>query len=164
MSVERGQQRRPAVDDPNPGVGMAVDAALMSLGKTESAFEVQVVDGKLGVVAAGEEAGCEGAHGAAHMDDDRVGASREQGGLSDEARTTVFGRSAVWLQVCPERAQCLGMLGDRPQLARYESSAAVDAVVQRAEGLRAAKALGVGFRPLAAGPPFFAPISRSRES
>jgi len=32
VSVQRRQQRRPTLDDPNPGVGAAVDAALVALG------------------------------------------------------------------------------------------------------------------------------------
>lgn len=132
MSVQRRQQGRPTVDDPNPGVRAAMNAALVTFGQTEGAFEVEVVDGKTGVVAAREEAGGKGVHGAAHVDVHRVGACRQQGSLSDEGRTTLLGRSAVWLQVRPDGAQCLGELRDRTQLAGDELSAAVNAIVQLA--------------------------------
>jgi hypothetical protein len=132
MSVQRRQQGRPMLDDPNPGVRAAMNAALVTFGQTEGAFEVEVVDGKTGVVAAREEAGGKGVHGAAHVDVHRVGACRQQGSLSDEGRTTLLGRSAVWLQVRPDGAQGLGELRDRTQLAGDELSAAVNAIVQLA--------------------------------
>jgi hypothetical protein len=66
------------------------------------------------------------------VDVHRVGACRQQGSLSDEGRTTLLGRSAVWLQVRPDGAQCLGELRDRTQLAGDELSAAVNAIVQLA--------------------------------
>jgi hypothetical protein len=67
MSVERRQQRRPALDDPNPGVGVAVDAALVTLGKAEGAFEVEVVERKVEVIAPRKQSRPEGLHRAGHV-------------------------------------------------------------------------------------------------
>jgi hypothetical protein len=66
------------------------------------------------------------------VDLQRVSVCGQQGGLSDEGRTTLLGRAAAWLQVRPDRAQCLGVLRDRTQLAGDELSTAVNAIVQLA--------------------------------
>lgn len=67
VRVERGEEGGTVVDDPNTGVGMAVDAALVSLGKPEPPLQVQVVLGKGRVVTVHEQPGREAIHQAGHV-------------------------------------------------------------------------------------------------
>ena len=163
VGVEGGQERGPLLHDADASVRAAMDASFVTLGQSKGAFEVEVVCGQPRVVATREEAGGEGVHDAAHMGVQRVGARRQKRGLSDEFRATLLCRPVVRLQARPDRAQCQGVLCDLAKVAGDVSSSAVDAVMQLAQGRRAAAVLDDGLGPIV-GPPFFGPISRSMES
>jgi len=67
VRVERREEGRTVVHDPDTSVGMAVDAALVSLGKPEPPLQVQVVLGKGLVVTVHEQPGLEALHQAGHV-------------------------------------------------------------------------------------------------
>ena len=54
MSVEGEEESGAALNNPDAGVGVAVNAALVALGESESALEGEVVDGQALIVAAGK--------------------------------------------------------------------------------------------------------------
>ena len=77
MGVQRVDQRRPFLDDPYPGVAVAVDPTLMPLGQPEPTLQIQIVLYIANDVSAGKKAGPEAPHHAGHLGVDRVLVSPE---------------------------------------------------------------------------------------
>jgi hypothetical protein len=77
VGIQRMDQRRSFLDDPNPGVATAVDPTLMPLGQPEPTLQIQVVLHIVNIVSADEEAGPEAPHHAGHLPVDRVVVSPE---------------------------------------------------------------------------------------
>src|SRR5580700_6304195 len=67
VSVEGDEEGRALVDKAYACMGMAVDAALVSLGEPEPSLEVQVVAGEVAATAVHEQPGSEALHHAGHM-------------------------------------------------------------------------------------------------
>lgn len=66
MRVERQGQGGPFLDEPDTGMAMPVDAALVSLGQTEPAFQAQVVLGRLRI-GSDKQPGLETGHDPTHL-------------------------------------------------------------------------------------------------
>jgi hypothetical protein len=77
VGVQRMDQRRSFLDDPNPGVAVAVDPTLRPLGQPEPTLQIPGVLHIVRDVSAGEEAGPEAPHHAGHRLADRVLVSSE---------------------------------------------------------------------------------------
>lgn len=73
MGIEHQEESGSFLDDPHPGMRMSMDPPLVSFGKTEEAFEFQVVPGSIEVFIADEESGAEAVHGLGHMLSDGIG-------------------------------------------------------------------------------------------
>ena len=71
MRVERQGEGGPLLDQPDTGMAVAVDAALVSLGQAEPAFQAQVVLGQLRVWS-DKQTGLEAGHHLGHLLVDRV--------------------------------------------------------------------------------------------
>jgi len=67
VRVERGEEGRTVVHDADTGVSMAVDAALVSLGKPEPPLQVLVVLGKCLVITVNEQPRREALHQSSHV-------------------------------------------------------------------------------------------------
>src|SRR5580704_6150494 len=67
VRVEGDEERRALVDKAYACIGMAVDAALVSLGEPEPSLEVQVVAGEFAATAVHEQPGSEALHHAGHV-------------------------------------------------------------------------------------------------
>jgi hypothetical protein len=67
VRVEGDEEGRPLVDEAYACMGMAVDAALVSLGEPEPPLEVQVVAGEVAATAVDEQPGSEALHHAGHV-------------------------------------------------------------------------------------------------
>src|SRR5580698_4840034 len=67
VCVEGDEERRPLVDEAYACMGMAVDAALVSLGEPEPPLEVQVVVGEVAATAVHEQPWREALHHAGHV-------------------------------------------------------------------------------------------------
>jgi hypothetical protein len=72
MGIQRRDEGGSFLDDAHPGMGVSVDASLVSFGGTEESFEIQVVVGQSGIVFSHEESGMEAVHGLGHMLSDGV--------------------------------------------------------------------------------------------
>jgi hypothetical protein len=71
MRVERQGQSGPFLDEPDTGMAMAVDAALVAFGKAEPAFQAQVVLGQLRI-SADKQTGLKTGHHLGHLLVDRI--------------------------------------------------------------------------------------------
>lgn len=77
MGIQRQQQRRPFLHDPDAPGSMAVDAAFVTLGLAEPTLQLEIVLGKIGVVIADEEAVLEARHHGGEVVPNRVAVGLE---------------------------------------------------------------------------------------
>src|SRR6266700_972062 len=109
MRVEHGDQRGALLHDADPRMGMTVNAAFVPFGHTKGAFEIEVVDGKVGIVAAGEESGSKGTHRFPEVTQQRVGGLCVSRGERVETSTTSRGGSLFGLQQGPDACGLRGV-------------------------------------------------------
>jgi hypothetical protein len=151
VCIECGQKRGAFLHDPDPSVTAPMDAPLMPLGLTKPAFKIQVVDRKIGIVAAHEQAGLEAAHG--------LGERSSNGMIIASKNFRQFvesGRSV--LTTPPARVQRLGHL---PQLCYVLP----DLLLRRLDFRQPpVDASGQPLKLLVQRPPFFASRLRSSEA
>jgi len=62
VGVECEQEGRPALHDSDSGVGVSVDAAFVSLRKSECPLQVEIVWGQFEILSTGEQARSESDH------------------------------------------------------------------------------------------------------
>ena len=72
VRVESHQQRGAFLDEPYPGVPVAVHAACVPFRLAEPAFEVEVVLGQVCLLTPNKQPGCEACHPLAHVGPDRI--------------------------------------------------------------------------------------------
>jgi hypothetical protein len=88
VGIKGREQGRALLHDSDTGMGVAMDVALVALGHTEGAFEGEVVDGKIAIVLAGEQAWGEREHQLTHVSPNWVGALDVDSGQFVELLTT----------------------------------------------------------------------------
>ena len=72
MRVESHQQRGAFLDEPYPGVPVAVYAAFVPFGLAKPAFQVEVVRGQVCLLTPNKQPGCKARHHLAHVLLDRI--------------------------------------------------------------------------------------------
>ena len=72
VRVESQQQRGAFLDEPYPGVPVAVYAAFVPFGLAEPAFQVKVVLGQVCLLTPNKQPGCKAGHHLAHVVPDRI--------------------------------------------------------------------------------------------
>ncbi len=72
VRIEGQQQRGAFLDEPYPGVPVAVHAAFVPFGLAEPAFQVEVVLGQVGLLTSNKQSGCKAGHHMAHVLPDRI--------------------------------------------------------------------------------------------
>ena len=72
VRVESHQQRGAFLDEPYPGVPVAVYAAFVPFGLAKPAFQVEVVLGHVCLLTPNKQPGCEACHHLAHVVPDRI--------------------------------------------------------------------------------------------
>jgi len=72
VRVESHQQRGACLDEPYPGVPVAVYAAFVPFGLAKPAFQVEVVRGHVCLLTPNKQPGCEACHHLAHVVPDRI--------------------------------------------------------------------------------------------
>lgn len=77
MRVESHQQRGAFLDEPYPGVPVAVYAAFVPFGLAKPAFQVEVVRGQVCLLTPNKQPGCKARHHLAHVVPDRIVARAE---------------------------------------------------------------------------------------
>lgn len=115
------------LNDANPSVGVAMDVALVALGYTEGAFEVEIVHGEFSAVLAGEQAGRERAHQPTHVGAYRIGTLDVDSGQCLELFTTTRARTVFWRKQFPNDFQLAFVLLDGAQLLSDQRSTSIDA-------------------------------------
>lgn len=151
VGVEHGQQRRPAMDDSDSGVGVTVDVALVAFGETERPLQIQVVHGQVGLVAAREQAGAERGHRSGHVLVDRVRALAQTRAEREEPIQSLGTWAGRRVQSVREVLEPLHVPGHGGQLVVDGRRAPLDAGGEVRQGAFA-------------GPPFFSPWTRPMES
>jgi hypothetical protein len=151
VRVEGRRERRPFLDDPHPGVRVAVDATLVPLGIPEPAFEIEVVGGELGIVRTDEEARCEALHHCGHGLSRRMSSASELLRQRIELHAALVGGARLGLEECVNSPHVLDALAHLALLVLHLVETAVYA---GREALEAAPC----------GAPFFASVARSSDS
>jgi hypothetical protein len=72
MCVQGQRHGWSLLDDPNPGMFMAVDPSLMPLGDAKPALQIEIVPNLIHFIPAHEEAGLEAAHHLGHVFVERI--------------------------------------------------------------------------------------------
>ena len=72
MGVQGQRHGCSLLDDPNPGMFMAVDPALMPLGYAKPALQIEIVPNLIHFIPAHKEAGLEAAHHLGHVFVERI--------------------------------------------------------------------------------------------
>jgi hypothetical protein len=72
VRIQRGDHRRPFLNDPNPRVAMTVDPPLVTLGQPKPSFQIEIVLDLFKLARADEKAGDEAQHHLDHVLANRV--------------------------------------------------------------------------------------------
>lgn len=105
MGVQGEKQRRSTMDKPYSGVGMSVNAPLVSLGQAEGALQVQVVEREMWGIPTGKEPGRERHHRPRHVLVDWVRTFAKGGGQRVESVPTLGAFTAFWIEGALDVAQ-----------------------------------------------------------
>jgi hypothetical protein len=134
VRIEDREQGRALLDDASASVGVSVNAPFVPFGLPKRAFEIEVVLGELGIIAAREQSTRERQHGPTHVLADRVGGLDVTPRQSLELFATLLGQTSVGLHQGPHGPDVLHALADELQLLPNERRTALDAGRQRAQG------------------------------
>lgn len=98
MGIQHQDEGWSFLDNTDPCMRMSVDPPLVSFGKTEEAFERQVVPGSIEVFFPHEESGAEAVHGLGYMLSDGVGVLGQ--GLLKGVKDflTLIGSARSWIE------------------------------------------------------------------
>ena len=121
------------LDDPNPGMFMAVDPSLMPLGYAKPALQIEIVPNLIHFIPAHEEAGLEAAHHLGHVFVERITGSDK---ASDQSLKVGLSLGAVTFFRVQSVCYLLDLLDLFPEhilLGFDRAQAPVDAVAQAAE-------------------------------
>ena len=151
VCVEGRDERRALLDNPDAGMGVTMDTALVAFGVSEPAFEVEVVVGDLGIVGAGEESRREAFHHAGHEQSVRTCVTAKLAYQCVELRSALGRRIRLGVQDRIDPPEILDAFAHLALQVLYLVKAAVDT---RGEACDAG--------PLS--PPFFASSVRSMEA
>src|SRR5580704_4133414 len=105
VRVEGDEERRALVDKAYACMGMAVDAALVSLGEPEPPLEVQVVAGEVAATAVDEQPGSEALHHAGHVVVERRGRCPIPEGDLVEVGPAAAGRAEIGVEGAVDEAE-----------------------------------------------------------
>ena len=72
MRVEYGDERRPLLNDANPGMAVAVDMSFVAFGKSEESFEIEIVVGQVRLIVTDEQARKKTGHDLGHVLTNRI--------------------------------------------------------------------------------------------
>ena len=150
MRVQGQQQRRAFLHDSHPGVTMAMNPTLMSLGQAKPTLQIEVVTRQVRLVTPDEQSRLEAPHHRRHLLPDRVRFGSQAISQRREDDPTLIARAAGRIEGRPDLDDLLNPLSDRDLrlLDRIESP--VDETGQAAQERFAS-------------PPFFAPRFRPRD-
>jgi hypothetical protein len=118
VGVESQQQRRAFLDEPYPGVPVAVYAAFVPFGLAEPALQVEVVRGQVCLLTPNKQPGCKARHHLAHVVPDRIVARAELLLQDLKLRLTL----GTWATIGCERRL------DRPHIVHMGSQGLLDIV------------------------------------
>ena len=130
VGIEGGEERGADRDESGAGVGATMDVAPVVFGALECALEVEVVDGKLGVIGRGEETAGEGGHDSAHVEPERVCVVSEAGCEDIEAGFSGLAVAGERVEAVPDALECLSVATDDREVDRNGGEAAIDAASQ----------------------------------
>ena len=133
MDVQSMHQRGPLQNDPNPGVAMTVDPALVTLGQAKPALQVEIVAERFKLAFADEQASQKAPHHLNHLLMHRRLCAVEALDQFLELRLPSGARLPLRWERCSYLRDVLDVLSERLLFRVHCLQAAVDAVSQAAE-------------------------------
>jgi hypothetical protein len=127
MCIQRRNEGGAFLDDTHPGMGVSVDASLVTFGLTEEALEIQVVEGEIEAIAAGKQPPAKARHQLCGMLRKGRPVDLERAVNGVERRSTAGARAVLRLQGRPDRADDLPLLADLPLERSDRGFPAIDA-------------------------------------